>query len=105
MSSKPRRIFGREFKLQIVRQLDRGEKRLGQLCREHQLAESLVRRWREQYEAAGENVWLDERLPVERDPETRIAELEAALGRAHLEIDLLRRALEKGGSPARRNGR
>jgi hypothetical protein len=28
-------------------------------------------------------------------PETRIRELEAALGRAHLEIDLLKLALEK----------
>ncbi len=105
MSSKPRRIFGREFKLQIVRQLIKGEKRLGQVCREHQLAESLVRRWREQYEQLGENVWLNEPLAVERDAEARIAELEAALGRAHLENELLRRALEKGGSLARRNGR
>ncbi len=105
MSSKPRRIFGREFKLQIVRQLMKGEKRLGQVCREHQLAESLVRRWREQYEQLGENVWLNEPLAVERDAEARIAELEAALGRAHLENELLRRALEKGGSLARRNGR
>jgi transposase len=105
MSSKQRRIFGREFKLQIVRQLIKGEKRLGQVCREHQLAESLVRRWREQYEQQGENVWLNEPLAVERDAEARIAELEAALGRAHLENELLRRALEKGGSLARRNGR
>lgn len=104
MSSKPRRIFGREFKLQIARQLVRGEKRLGQICREHQLAESLVRRWREQYEEQGENVWLDQPTHVERDPEARIAELEAALGRAHLEIDLLRRALAKGGSPPSKNG-
>lgn len=105
MSSKPRRIFGREFKLQVVRQLIGGEKRLGQLCREHNLAESLVRRWREQYEALGENVWLNEPTTVERDPETRIAELEAALGRAHFELELLRRALEKGGLPSRRNGK
>jgi transposase len=105
MSSKPRRIFGREFKLQIVRQLMKGEKRLGQVCREHNLAESLVRRWREQYEQLGENVWLNEPLAVERDAEARIAELEAALGRAHLENELLRRALEKGGSATRRNGR
>ncbi len=64
-----------------------------------------MRRWREQYAEQGENVWLIERLPIDGDPEVRIAELEAALGRAHLELELLRRALEKGGSPARRNGR
>ena len=100
-----KRSFGREFKVQVVRQWIRGEKRLAQLCREHSLSESLVRRWREQYEQLGENVWLNEPLAVERDAEARIAELEAALGRAHLENELLRRALEKGGSVARRNGR
>ena len=42
-----RRIFGREFKLQVARQLVNGEKRLAQLCREHDLCETLVRRWRE----------------------------------------------------------
>lgn len=105
MSSRPRRLFGREFKLQIVRQLVSGEKRLGQICREHNLAESLVRRWREQYEQHGETVWLEQPTRVERDPEARIAELEAALGRAHLELELLRRALQKGGSRPERNGR
>ena len=105
MSSRPRRLFGREFKLQIVRQLKRGEKRLGQICREHNLAESLVAHWREQYEREGENAWLEQPLHVERDPEVRIAELEAALGRAHLELELLRRALQKGGLRPERNGR
>ena len=34
----------REFKLSIVRQLTSGEKRLAQVCREHQLASSMVER-------------------------------------------------------------
>jgi transposase-like protein len=106
---RAKRSFDREFKLQIVRQLLSGEKRLSQLCREHNLSETLVRRWKEQYEAQGENAWPDgASRVVERDPELRIRELEAALGRAHLEIELLRRAVkqaEKGGSLPRRNGR
>jgi transposase len=107
--ARPRRSFDREFKLQVVRQWTSGEKRLALLCREHQLAESMVRRWREQYEQLGENAWPEAAdLVVERDAHQRIRELEAALGRAHLEIELLRRALkqaEKGGSTPRRNGR
>ena len=47
---RARRIFDREFKLGVVRQLELGEKRLGQVCREHSLAESVARRWREQYQ-------------------------------------------------------
>lgn len=107
--ARPRRSFDREFKLQVVRQWSSGEKRLAQRCREHQLAESMVRRWREQYEQQGENAWSEAAdLVVERDTRQHIRELEAALGRAHLEIELLRRALkqaEKGGSTPPRNGR
>jgi len=107
--SRPKRSFGREFKLQVVRQLTSGEARLSQLCREYRLSETLVRRWREQYEQDGEAAWPEvASLVVERDAEQRVRELEAALGRAHLEIELLRRALrhaEKGGSTSGRNGK
>ena len=108
---RSKRVFDREFKLQVVRQLVRGEKRFAQLCREHGLCSSLLRRWREQYDQRGENAWLTEDGPggfVERDADARIAALEAALGRAHLEIDFLRqclRTLEKGGSLPPKNGR
>jgi transposase len=104
-----RRNFSREFKLQVARQLVRGEKRLAQLCREHGLCQTLVRRWRDQYEAAGENAWLNGQPSsnsLVSDPRT--AALEAALGRAHLEIDFLRHSLavvRKGGSRPPRNGR
>ena len=107
MGARPKRSFDREFKLQVVRQLASGEKRMAQVCREHDLCQTLVRRWREQYDRDGENAWRETTAGnhVARDPELRIAELEAALGRAHLEIDLLRRALEKGGSRPGNGGR
>jgi len=105
-----KRVFSREFKLVVIRQLVTGEKRLAQLCREHTLCESLVRRWHEQYERRGENAWLpaDAKEAQHQDDQTRIALLEAALGRATLENELLRHALKslgKGGSPAPKNGR
>jgi len=104
-----KRTFDREFKLQVVRQVESGQKRLSQLCREHSLSATLVRRWREQYAEQGENAWLDQRPGghLDRDPEARIAALEAALGRAHLENEFLRHALkelEKKGTPPGRNG-
>jgi transposase len=104
-----RRTFGREFKLQVARQLVNGEKRLSQLCREHGLGETLVRRWREQYEQDGENAWPEAEGTgyVARDAEQRIADLEAALGRAHWEVEFLRQALQslrKGGSRPPSNG-
>lgn len=105
-----KRTFSREFKLQLVRQLALGEKRISQVCREHSLCQTLVRRWREQYEQDGENAWLSQERGsnVELDATARIAALEAALGRAHLELDFLRHALatlRKGGFPPHNNGR
>jgi len=102
-----KRIFERDFKIQVVRQWITGEKKLAQLCREHALCESLVRRWRDIYERQGEDAWREPvGVPaVSRGPEARIAELEAALGRAHLEIEFLRKALallEKKGTGPRR---
>ena len=105
-----KRSFSREFKLHVVRQLVSGEKRFAQLCREHNLCQTLLRRWRDQYDQRGENAWLDQDAGCLVDPEaqTRIAALEAALGRATLENEFLRHALQlarKGGSLRPRSGR
>ena len=54
-----KRTFTREFKLSVARQLVTGEKRISQVCREHALGQTLVRKWREQYEQQGENAWLN----------------------------------------------
>jgi transposase len=104
------RSFSREFKLQVVRQLVSGEKRFAQLCREHGLCQTLLRRWRDQYQAHGENAWREQEPTrhIGEDPQARIAALEAALGRATLENQFLRHALEtvqKGGLAPTRNGR
>lgn len=106
MSQTTKRTFDREFKLQVVRQLNSGHKRLAQICREHNLCQTLVRRWRDQYEHQGENAWPERSSAgphVAADDKARIAALEAALGRAHLELDFLRhclRALEQKGASA-----
>src|SRR6266568_2884170 len=104
-----KRSFSREFKLQVVRQLVSGEKRFAQLCREHGLCQTLRRR-RDQYQAHGENAWREPEPTrhVGEDPQARIAALEAALGRATLENQFLRHALDtvqKGGLARTSNGR
>lgn len=109
MSRKPRRSFAREFKLDICRRIDSGELRIVHACREHNLCRSVVERWREAYAKQGEDAFQDPpkghaaTVPSHelRAAEQRIAQLEAALGRAQLEVDLLQRAVEKGGSRPR----
>ncbi len=105
-----KRTFTRESKLSVARQLITGEKRISQVCREHSLCQTLVRKWREQYERQGENAWLgpDAGGPTGEDPTARIAALEAALGRATLENHFLRHtlaALHKGSSAPRSSGK
>jgi len=105
-----KRVFSREFKLEVVRQWISGEKRVAQLCREHSLCETVVRRWREEYEQQGEHAWRQGPVadPEAADEQSRIAMLEGALVRVTLENQFLRHALDtvrKGGSLPRKNGR
>ena len=101
-----RRTFNREFKLDICRQITGGEKRLAQICREHGIGASVVERWCDQYKQKGDNSFpgsMDSHEQGQAAAESRIAALEASLGRAHLEIDFLRGVLEKKGSAPRRS--
>jgi transposase len=89
------RVHIREFKLAIARQLASAEKRPAQICREHNLASSVVSRWRNEYEQRGEEAFLP---PARSEPpaaETRIAELERFCGQLALENALLKKALGK----------
>jgi transposase len=88
------RVHSREMKLGIVRQLASGEKRPAQVCREYQLANSVVSRWQREYQLHGENAWLpkSEETP---SAEARIAQLEQVCGQLALENSLLKKALGK----------
>ena len=73
------RIHPRECKLMIVRQLASGEKRPAQVCREHQLAHSVVSRWQREYQTYGDKAFSTQARP-EPTAEERIAELERCCG-------------------------
>jgi transposase len=95
------RKFKPQFKRRVVEEWLSGEKGIAQICRQYELADSLVRRWRQEYEQRGPNAWES---AARRDGELkaaqeRIAELEAALGRTSMEVDFLRRALRRAGVP------
>lgn len=91
-----RRSFTREFKLDLCRQIESGSLTQGAACREHGLSPTSLRKWLDHYRAKGDDAFKgDAWRQAAASPEARVRELEAALGRAHLEIDLLRFALEK----------
>jgi transposase-like protein len=101
-----RRTFTRDFKLSLCRQLEDGTLTKGHACRQHALSLTLVTNWLSQYRAKGDEAFTggDWRAST-LNPETRVRELEAALGRAHLEIELLKEALQKKPSLPRSGAR
>jgi transposase-like protein len=88
-----RRNHTREFKLQCCRQVATGQKRPAQLCREHNLSESVLLRWRKEYERRGEEAFTDKKQPSSREEalEARVAELERFCGKLALENEILKR--------------
>lgn len=91
-----RRSFNREFKLELCRKVEIGEISKARACREHAISETLLSKWIEQFRAKGEEAFQGGAWrPSVSTPEARVRELEAALGRAHLELEFMKEALGK----------
>jgi transposase len=91
--ASPRRNHTREFKLQCCRQVSTGEKRPAQICREHNLSESVLLRWRKEYEARGEAAFSEKQPSGDEALEAKIAELERFCGQLSLENRILKKSL------------
>ena len=95
MRSTSRRNHTHEFKLQCCRQAATGEKRPAQICREHNLSEGVLLRWRKEYGARGEAAFTEEQPSGNEALEARIAELERFCGQLSLENQILKKSLKK----------
>ena len=87
-----RRTFTREFKLQLIREIEAG-KSLAQVAREYQIGENTLWKWRKQHrQYSGEafagrgNAYTEE---------ARINALERMVGRLTMENDFLKKLLQK----------
>jgi transposase len=84
-----RRTFSPEFKLQVILELLSGAKTNAQLCREHQIASTVVSTWKEQFLAAAPGIFAS---PASQSKEQeRIAELERLAGRLTLELEMAKK--------------
>jgi transposase len=97
--SNSRRNHTREFKLQCCRQVATGEKRPAQICREHNLSESVLLRWRKEYEERGEAAFAEKQPAGDEALEARIAELERFCAQLSLENQILKKSLKRMHSP------
>lgn len=93
-----KRMHSREFKLEVVRQMANGLKRPAQVCREYSLAESVLSRWRKEYQERGEAAFQSQPSGEATTQEQRIAELERFCGQLALENQVLKKALQSKGS-------
>jgi transposase len=93
-----KRVHSREFKLEVVRQIATGQKRPAQACREYGLAESVLSRWRKEYQERGEAAFTVSSSQESTTQEQRIAELERFCGQLALENQVLKKALQSMGS-------
>jgi transposase len=85
------RTFTREFKLEVVRQVEQGERRPAQVCREHNLADGVLWRWRREYAARGEAAFAPPAPDSQEGLARRIAELERFCGQLALENAILKK--------------
>ncbi len=88
-----KRVHSREFKLEVVRQIVTGQKRPAQACREFGLAESVLSRWRKEYQERGKTAFQPQPSGEASTETQRIAELERFCGQLALENQVLKKAL------------
>lgn len=83
------RKFTAQQKTEIVLASLRGPKTMTELCRVHDIADSLLRKWREQFLAAGAERLQGKTERTEADDLRRqISRLERALGRKTMEVEV-----------------
>lgn len=83
------RRFTAQQKTEIVLASLRGPKTMTELCREHDIADSLLRKWREQFLAAGAERLQGKIERTEADELRRqISRLERALGCKTMEVEV-----------------
>ncbi len=94
-----KRLFTTEFKREQVGRLTRGEVTVAELSREHGISESLLRRWKQLLTKGGETAVAanEDVVPASelRAAEQRIRELERALGRKTMEVEILQAARDE----------
>ena len=98
-----RRRFTAEFKAQVVLDVLSGSKSTAELCREHQLNPQVLSRWKTELVERAPLVFEQDQLHSQE--QEHIAELERAVGRLTMQLDIAKKASLLLSSQSSRNGR
>lgn len=87
---KKRRVFSRDFKIEVIREIEQGAQQ-AEVCRKHNLHPVLVNLWRREYHQCPETAF-QEHGKLYKD-EAKIAELEQLVGKLYIENEFLKKTL------------
>jgi transposase len=98
-ADRRRRHFSEEFKIQKVRELERRECTIADICKEYEVSSVAVRRWQFKYSSKFKKTT---RLIVESESDTKkiqalklqIAELERMLGQKQIQLEFKEKMIE-----------
>jgi transposase-like protein len=85
-----RRSFTAEFRARVVLEVISGAKTQAEVAREHRIKPELLARWKRQFLENASSTF--EKGRPNDETEARIAELEQALGRKTLELEVAKKA-------------
>jgi transposase len=97
------RTYKPQLKAQAVLQVLSGTKSAAQICRELQINETLLSRWKQQLLTHAALVFEHESEASEKDE--RIAELERLVGRLTMEAEVAKKASQLAAYQTSKNGR
>ena len=100
---RKQRQFTPELKARICLQILTGAKTTAQVCREHQLSETVVSRWKKQFVEQAALVFEQDGQRAKEDE--RVVELERMGGRLSMELEVAKRASQSLGQLLTRNGK
>src|SRR5215470_17825752 len=96
MTKFKRRTFTAEFKAQVVLEVISGVKTFSEACRQYQLGDQTLSRWKEAFLQNAPVVF--ERQPQSEQEHERVAELERMIGKLTLELEIAKKASRLLGS-------
>lgn len=100
---KKQREFTPELKARICLQILAGAKTTAQVCRERQLNEQVVARWKKQFVEQASLIF--EKDSAQSPDAARVAELERMVGRLTMELEVAKKASAVFDQLSQRNGR
>ena len=93
--AKSHRSFPREFKLQLVREVEAGTSSMAELARRHEVHPNLIHKWVKQYRASGEAAFKHDTSGDGFAVDSKVAELEQTIGQLTMENRFLKKLLRR----------